>query len=70
MSINSRHEWLEFGRKNGWASKPFCITHDGPPGTEAEAEAWDQGDDPCYFAVRLIEHGETYTGGREGWPVP
>ena len=69
MSINSQHEWLEFGRKHGWASQQFCITHDGPPTTAEEDAEWEDGGDPCCFAVRLIEHGEVYEGGREGWPV-
>ena len=69
MSISSQWEWLEFGRQKGWASQQFCVTHDGPPTTADEDAAWEDGDDPCCFAVRLIEHGVTYTGGREGWSV-
>lgn len=69
MSINSQHEWLEFGRQKGWASQQFCLTHDGPPTTDAEDAEWEDGGDPCCFCVRLVEHGESYHGGREGWPV-
>ncbi len=46
-------EWLQIGIDNGWISKPVCVTHEGLPSSDEEAIAWDEGFDPCEFAVRL-----------------
>lgn len=48
-------EWLEFGYNKGWVSDVFCNTHDGGPMSDEEQHAWDQGEDPCMFCVRLNE---------------
>ena len=59
MASNEVHpltfeEWLQAGIDAGWIMEPFCHTHDGPPMTEAEVLDWDEGGDPCLYAVRLV----------------
>ena len=59
MASNEVHpltfeDWLQTGIAEGWITEPFCHTHDGPPMTEAEVLAWDNDDDPCLYAVRLV----------------
>jgi hypothetical protein len=46
-------EWLQTGLEQGYCSRPVCNTHDGLPATEEEDERWEDGDDPCVFAVRI-----------------
>lgn len=48
-----RYDWLNYGIANGWISAPFCYTHDQAPMTEAEAEEFDEGWDPCITALRV-----------------
>jgi hypothetical protein len=67
VSLETQYEWLKFGQKHGWVSKQFCLTHDGPPMTSEEADAWDDGSDPCCFCVRLVDYADELSGGREGW---
>ena len=47
-------EWIELGKRAGLQLVPFCAAHDMPY-TREEAELFDQGDDPCMTAVRLID---------------
>lgn len=47
------NEWLEYGRGRGWCSEVVCDTHDGLPRTDEEAEAWEEGWDPCLHAIRV-----------------
>lgn len=60
-------EWLQHGQRQGWISKQFCMTHDGPPTTSDEDDEWESGGDPCCFCVRLKEPDMQLEGGREGW---
>lgn len=46
-------EWLSEGVRRGWVSEPNCDTHDGPNMTEEEAEAWEEGRDPCMVSMRV-----------------
>lgn len=46
-------EWLEYGRGRGWCSEVVCDTHDGLPRTEEEEAAWEEGWDPCEYAIRV-----------------
>lgn len=49
-------EWLRVGVEKGWASEPFCHTHDGDPYmTEEEEKEWEAGGDPCCFVIKM--HG-------------
>jgi hypothetical protein len=45
--------WLKFGIRRGWISEPVCATHDGVPNTADEADAWEEGWDPCQHVLRL-----------------
>jgi hypothetical protein len=47
--------WYEKGLNNSWCSEMVCDTHDGPPMTDDEMEAWSEGDDICIVVVRI--HG-------------
>lgn len=47
-------DWLLLGIENGWISRPVCSTHDGLPTTNEEDLEWDDGGDPCVYAVRLF----------------
>lgn len=46
-------EWLNFGIAQGWCSEPDCMTHNGLPNTDEEAEAWEAGLDPCEVGMRI-----------------
>jgi hypothetical protein len=46
-------EWLKHGIENGFCTKQFCNTHDGMPMHETEEKAWEEGQDPCAYMVRL-----------------
>ena len=48
-----QQEWIEMGQKNKWCSLMVCDTHDGLPRSDEEWQAWDNGDDPCAFVVRV-----------------
>lgn len=52
------HDWLEYGRAEGFITGVYCDTHDGVPMTEAEMDDWEEGDDPCHHSVRIIGHDE------------
>jgi hypothetical protein len=49
-------EWIEHGQAHGLDLRRFCAAHE-TPFTKLEADAYENGDDPCIPAVRLIENG-------------
>lgn len=51
-------DWIEYGMAQGWTGPAICHTHDGLPTTEAEDQAWEQGEDPCIHILRLYEDTE------------
>jgi hypothetical protein len=51
-------DWLLLGIQNGWVSKPVCSVHDGIPSTREEDLDWEDGGDPCVYAVRLFSSEE------------
>jgi hypothetical protein len=55
------HEWLDMGMRLGYCSEPVCNTHDGLPSTEQEDAMWEDGQDPCIPAVRLMPEGRVVT---------
>lgn len=52
--------WLRIGILAGWASMPYCATHDGGYEymTDEEREDWDAGGDPCHVAVSILARNE------------
>lgn len=46
-------EWLALGVGQGWVSLPVCAVHNGPPLSESESMAFDDGDDPCVLVLRV-----------------
>lgn len=40
----TREQWIRYGVNQGYASLPFCETHDGGPITDSEGEAFEQGE--------------------------
>lgn len=46
-------DWIELGVERGWCSQEVCFTHDGAPMSDEEEAAWEEGLDPCLFAVRI-----------------
>lgn len=48
------NDWLMIGIDNGWVSRPVCSTHEGLPTNREEDLEWDEGGDPCIYAVRLF----------------
>lgn len=53
------HDWLEYGRAEGFITHVYCDTHDGVPMTREEMDNWDLGDDPCHHSVRIIGHDDS-----------
>ena len=47
-------EWIQIGRDAGLEVHRFCAAHD-IPFTWREAAAFEEGEDPCIPAVRVIE---------------
>lgn len=48
--------WYDNGVANGWISQMTCATHDGIGSiSEEEEAAWEAGEDPCQFVVRILE---------------
>ena len=47
------NRWFRYGVKNGLCTDQFCLTHDVQPMSDQEADAWDEGHDPCCHVVRL-----------------
>ena len=68
-ALDDKQRWLEHGHRKGWVSKVFCDTHDGPPMTDVEYAAWEDGEDRCMWMVRVRGDDAPMTGGREGWPT-
>ena len=54
----NQQEWIEMGVDKGWCAPMVCETHEGLPMTEAERLDWEEGFDPCLFALRLLGEGE------------
>ena len=50
-----QYDWYRFGVENGYCSEYVCDTHDGIPMSEEEMVSWDEGNDDCYWIVRLFE---------------
>lgn len=50
--------WVDYGVKQGWASRPVCSTHGGIPYTTTESTEWEEGNDPCAHVIRLFETPE------------
>lgn len=46
-------EWLQYGIEKEWCSPVVCDTHEGIPVNEVELGNFDDGEDPCIFAVRI-----------------
>jgi hypothetical protein len=57
MEVNLE-PWITTGIDNGWISRPVCSTHDGVPTTHDEDVEWEEGGDPCIYAVRLFADDE------------
>lgn len=49
--------WLEYGAILGFCSVPCCDIHEGYPVSDREAEALEEGDDPCIIVARLYPLG-------------
>lgn len=47
--------WYRFGVDNKYCTEYFCDTHDGIPMSDQEIESWEEGNDDCYWVIRLIE---------------
>jgi hypothetical protein len=47
--------WVRYGIDAGFCSRRVCVTHEGTPYTEPEADAFDDGDDPCCPVLRIFE---------------
>ena len=45
--------WMQYGVNAGRCSLPVCVTHEGLPQTDGEADLWEQGEDPCQHGLRL-----------------
>lgn len=52
-SITSYEAWLEMGKALGYCSEEVCSQHGGMNMTDEEVEAFERGEDPCVFVVRL-----------------
>ena len=49
-------EWLEIGRQAGYCSREICFSHDVAM-SEEEIQMFEDGDDPCVWAVRVDPDG-------------
>ena len=49
------YDWVRHGIDAGFCSRSVCVTHEGTPYTEAEADAFDDGDDLCCPVLRIYE---------------
>lgn len=54
----TREQWIQYGVRQGFCSAPFCNTHEGPPLADTEYEIFDEGNDPCVFAIRIGTQAE------------
>jgi len=59
----TREQWIRYGVEHGYASLPFCETHDGGPIADSEGEAFEQGGDPCLVYMRVGNEAEWETDG-------
>ena len=50
-------EWYDIGVIKGYCSPMTCDTHEGIGGfmSDDEMASWEEGNDDCYWVVRLIE---------------
>ena len=48
--------WLRQGQEAGWCSRLICFTHD-TGASEEELQMFDDGHDPCIWAVRVDPDG-------------
>lgn len=53
-----QYDWYMFGVDSGYCTQYFCDTHDGIPMSEEEMVSWDEGNDDCYWVMRIIEIGQ------------
>jgi hypothetical protein len=71
-------EWLKYGWDKGFCTPPVCSAHDGVPTSLDEEEAWESGDEPCVYVVRLYANDERraveanssvalWRAGERGW---
>jgi hypothetical protein len=54
----SYETWLRKGIRKGYCSVEFCDAHDIAPMSPSENAAWERGEDPCAWMVRLGPEGE------------
>lgn len=55
MTVSEFDQWLNAGINAGYCSPPWCDTHNGPPLTEDEAEAFYDGEDVHCYVLRLLD---------------
>ena len=50
-------EWYSIGVVSGYCSEMVCDTHEGIGGfmSDDEMASWEEGNNDCYWVVRLIE---------------
>jgi hypothetical protein len=51
--VISLNEWLRIGRDLNYCTNIVCEIHDGVPLTQEEEDAFEEGEDPCVFVVRI-----------------
>jgi len=54
-SETTQWDWYQTGVDNGYCTQYFCDTHDGIPMSDQEIESWEEGNDDCYWVLRLLE---------------
>lgn len=47
--------WLRHGLLKKWISPPACYSHDGIGMLPEEDDAFENGDDPCIWLIRVYE---------------
>jgi hypothetical protein len=55
--MTDQEKWLNVGLEAGWV-KPFCLLHDSGM-FESEYKLLEDGDDPCFGALRIVPEGNT-----------
>lgn len=58
MNTEAFWSWLQTGIQMGWVSSAYCDTHAGIPMSDGEELAYELGEEPCLFAVRIYVDGE------------
>ena len=48
-------DWYQIGVANKYCTEYFCDTHDGIPMSDQEILSWEDGNDDCYWVLRLLE---------------